>query len=93
MDLDAGPVEQRTDAAVDDHQLHLCRGAEVVEQHGDLVATLEGQISKEKARHFLGKCVRRHELAALDARLAMGAHADFDLVIAEFEGELAGFRQ
>ena len=90
--FDALALQNVAHMPIDDHQFHLRRGAEIVEQQRDAVAPLERQIGEQQARHLLGQFIGGHELAALDAGLAMRAHADLDLVIGEFEGQLAGLR-
>src|SRR5215217_6174432 len=66
-------------------ELHQRRAAHTVDHHGNLRAGEVNGVAKDLFQHLIDDLVRRRDILALDARLAVDADADLHLVIANIE--------
>src|SRR5918998_4937995 len=66
-------------------ELHQRRAAHAVDHHGNLRAGVVNGVAKDLLQHLIDDLVRRRDILALDAWLAVDADADLHLVIANIE--------
>src|SRR5215213_981053 len=87
-DLDAFAIEHVGDVGVGDVELHQGRAAHAVYHHGHLGAGEVYGVAEDLCQHLIDYLIRRRDVLALDARLAVDADADLHLVIADVEDGL-----
>src|SRR5918994_38286 len=69
-------------------ELHKGRAAHAVDHHGHLGAREVDGVTEDPGQHFIDDLVRWLDVLALDARLAVDAHADLHLILADVEDGL-----
>src|SRR5690554_534868 len=89
VDLQPALGEDLVHLAVHDVQLLKRRRAKPVDHHRKPVAFLRLEVVKDGVGHPLGDLVGGLQLLALHARLAVDAHADLHLVLADGKGRRA----
>lgn len=72
-------------AAVADVLVHQRQAAQAVDHHSDPFAALQIHVGQHDAENLVHHRVGRFELLALDAGLAVNAHADLHVVGADVE--------
>src|SRR5919112_6211603 len=92
-DLYALALQHVCDVGVGDVELHKGRAAHAVDHHGHLGAGEVDGVAQDPGQHFVDDLVSRLDVLALDARLAVDAHADLHLVIADVEDGLSTLRR
>ena len=91
-DRRAGIGQAGMDPAVHDQQLFHRRGAEAVDQHRDPRAAGDRTSGQQVVHHRVGDRVGRLQRPAMHPRLAVDAHADLHLALANRERRLANLR-
>src|SRR5215211_790282 len=84
-DLYALALEHVCDVGVGDVEFHQRRAAHAVDHHGHLGAGEIDGVAKDLLQHLIDDLVRRRDVLALDARLAVDADADLHLILADVE--------
>src|SRR5918993_2134498 len=69
-------------------ELHQRRAAHTVDHHGHLRAGEVNGVAQDLLQHLIDNLVRRRDLLALDAWLAVDANADLHLILADVENGL-----
>ena len=77
---------------IGDVELFLWRCTKSIDQNGDHIAGGKGKILQNPCKHRLHRRINRLQLRTLNARLAMDAHTDLHLIIADGEGCLSCLR-
>src|SRR5215208_3531418 len=92
-DLDAFALEHVGDVGVGDVELHKGRAAHAVDHHGHLRAREVNGVAEDLFQHLIDDLVRRLDVLALDAWLAVDADADLHLILADVEDGLPTLRR
>src|SRR5688572_16472859 len=92
-DPDALALEHVGDVGVGYVELHKGRAAHAVDHHGNLGAREVNGVAEDPGQHFVNDLVCRLDVLALDTRLAVDAHADLHLIIADVEDGLPTLRR
>src|SRR5215218_5637722 len=87
-DLDALALEHVGDVGVGHVELHKRRAAHAVDHHGHFGAGEVHGVAQDLLQHLIDDLVRRRDILALDAWLAVDADAELHLVIANIENGL-----
>ena len=85
VDANARLFEFVGNGVVQHVKFHERSGAEAVDEHRHLVALFAADVLKQVFNDAFCKFIRRLQLFRLSARLAVNAHAELDLVVADVE--------
>jgi len=90
MHADALGEQNGVHPAVQDVQFLRRCGSQPVHEYRDGIARGEGQVGQDGPRQAFGDLVGWHQRTALHPRLAMDAHTDLHLIVADGEGGYPG---